>query len=590
MLLIVVMQLGASFLLNMRRLLSLLILFLSVAAVKAVPAYRGATQVLQPDGSYVTLRLHGDEWSNFYTTDDGYSLVKNQEGYYVYAQLKEGRLEATDHVAHDVALRTPLEKEWLAGFSKFQKPAISENKAQQKAKELNRRSATLAKQRAGRYDYTKFRGLVILVEYNDLSFSRDDYAQVADDMMNKAYYKGYDNSQYGKFTGSVRDYFVDNSMGLFEPHFDVVGPVRVDFSQYDPHQLENIDVINYEALKKIDKTVNFRQYDTDKDGMVDMIYFIYAGLGSNYGANDERLLWPHAGYITYGNQYVMLDGVNMGRYACSTELFGSEEMNMLDGIGTICHEFSHVLGLPDFYDTNYEKGGQSDTPDGWSLMASGCYKNYSRTPVGYSLFERYATGFATPKVITSEGTKRLDPLPLFNEGYRINTEVEKEYFLLENRQPSLFVWDEYLPSHGMLVYRVDSTNTMVWERNEINANPYHNYYQVIRAGGSNATAECDPFPGKNGVNVLDNDSKPASLLTWAGKKAQWGIYNIVEQGNVIRFEVRNSQSSDGISLPVKPKDEDASANQPAYNLHGQRVTKGYKGIVIRRGRKVRVNL
>ena len=231
-------------------------------------------------------------------------------------------------------------------------------------------------------------------------------------------------------------------------------------------------------------------------------------------------------------------------------------MHVLDGIGTVCHEFSHVLGLPDLYDTDYEKsGGQSNHPDTWSLMAGGCYENNSRTPVGYSLYERYAAGFATPEVISSEGAKRLDPLPLFNQGYRINTEVEKEYFLLENRQPSLFAWDEYLHSHGMLVYRVDSTNTMVWERNEVNANPRHNYFQLVRAGGENATAACDPFPGKNEVSELDNDSEPANLLTWAGKKAQWGIYNITEQGNVIRFDVRSSQSTDGIVTPLKPKED-----------------------------------
>ena len=171
----------------------------------AVPAHRGAVQVRQPDGSTVTLRLHGDEWMSFHTTDDGYSVVKNQRGYYVYAHLKEGRLEATEHVAHDMAERSSAELKWLKGIRKFQAPAISERKAQQKAAEQSRRAATLQNRRAGHYDYSKFRGLVVLVEYNDLSFSRNDFPQIINDMVNKANYKGYDNSRYGKFTGSVRD-------------------------------------------------------------------------------------------------------------------------------------------------------------------------------------------------------------------------------------------------------------------------------------------------------------------------------------------------------------------------------------------------
>ena len=567
-----------------------MVLLLSAAVVMAVPAHRGAAQVRQPDGSTVTLRLHGDEWMSFHTTDDGYSVVKNQRGYYVYAHLKEGRLEATERVAHDMAERSSAELKWLKGIRKYQAPAISERKALQKAAEQNRRAATLQNRRAGHYDYTKFRGLVVLVEFSDRSFSRSDFPQIADDMVNKANYKGYDTSRYGKFTGSVRDYFVDNSMGEFEPKFDVVGPVRVSYSQYTPHSTDSIDYINYDALNKLDRTVDFSKYDTDNDGIVDMIYFIYAGLGSNIEGNDDRLLWPHASVIWYENAPVMFDGVYMGSYACSVELYGTEQGYILDGIGTICHEFSHVLGLPDLYDTNYDEDGkeESNHPGDWSLMAEGCYENYARTPVGYSLYERYAIGFATPQVIDAEGSYRLNPLALFNNGYRINTEVAKEYFLLENRQPSQFKWDEYLPGHGMLVFRVDSTSTAVWERNQVNANPRHNYFTMIRAGGGKGATDSDPFPGKNEVTELDNDTKPANLLTWAGKKAQWGIYDITEKGNIIRFEIRKPQKPDGIMLPEMAVKDEApiTPDDIFYNLNGQRVSPNAKGLLISRGRKL----
>ena len=567
-----------------------MVLLLSAAVVMAVPAHRGAVQVRQPDGSTVTLRLHGDEWMSFHTTDDGYSVVKNQRGYYVYAHLKEGRLEATERVAHDMAERSSAELKWLKGIRKYQAPAISERKALQKAAEQNRRAATLQNRRAGHYDYTKFRGLVVLVEFSDRSFSRSDFPQIADDMVNKANYKGYDTSRYGKFTGSVRDYFVDNSMGEFEPKFDVVGPVRVSYSQYTPHSTDSIDYINYDALNKLDKTVDFSKYDTDNDGYVDMVYFIYAGLGANIEGNDERLLWPHASVIWYKGGAVIFDGVYMGNYACSVELYGTEQSHILDGIGTICHEFSHVLGLPDLYDTNYDEDGkeESNHPADWSVMAEGCYENYARTPVGYSLYERYAVGFATPQVIDAEGSYRLNPLPLLNNGYRINTEVAKEYFLLENRQPSQFKWDEYLPGHGMLVFRVDSTSTAVWNSNQVNANPRHNYFTMIRAGGGKGATDSDPFPGKNKVTELDNDTKPANLLTWAGRKAQWGIYDITEIGNVIRFEVRKPQKPDGIILSkMAVKDEaPVSSDDVFYNLSGQRVSPNTKGLLISRGRKL----
>ncbi len=554
----------------------------------AVPAHRGAAKVRQPDGSYVTLRLHGDEWLNFHTTDDGYSVVKDHRGYYVYAQLKDQRLEATEHIAHDVTERSAAEKEWLEGVRKFQAPAISERRMQQMAAEQNRRAATLQNRRAGYYDYSKFRGLVILVEFADRSFSRSDFPQVVDDMLNKANYKGYNNSLYGKYTGSVRDYFVDNSLGKFEPHFDVVGPIKVKYSQYTPNQTDSVDNINYEVLKTVSNMVDFSKYDADDDGVVDMLYFIYAGLGSNITGNDERLVWPHASSVAYNGRYVSFYGTRMGRYACSTELYGTEEAFILDGIGTFCHEFSHVLGLQDLYDADYEKsGGESNHPAEWLIMAGGSYLNYSRTPAGYSLYERYAAGFAVPEVIQAEGSYRLNPLALFNKGYRINTEVAKEFFLIENRQPTQFKWDEYLPGHGLLVFRVDSTYNAAWQRNQINVSPRHNYFVMIRAGGGTGATDSDPFPGKNEVTELDNYTEPANLLTWAGREAQWGLYDITEKGNVIRFEVRKPQDPNGIILPkVAAKENTLGDDSAVYNLQGQRVSPTSKGLLISRGRKL----
>ena len=71
---------------------------------------------------------------------------------------------------------------------------------------------------------------------------------------------------------------------------------------------------------------------------------------------------------------------------------------------TICHEFSHVLGLPDFYDTDYEgSGGESHHPGDWSVMAGGNHLNNSRTPCAYSLYERMAVGFTEPMVINAKG-------------------------------------------------------------------------------------------------------------------------------------------------------------------------------------------
>ena len=520
--------------------------------VRAVPAYKGAVKIKQPDGTTVTISLHGDEYMNYYTTEDGYSITKNDEGGYVYADLKNGQLLPTALIAHDINERSLSEKAYLDGVKKYLAPEMTKNAAEEKSRELSRRAQTLQKthNRAAQYDYNNFRGLIILVEFNDKSFSRSDYDSIANDIANAENYSGF-STQY-PFTGSVRDYFNDISGGLFKPEFDVVGPVKINRSQYYPRQTEKSAQVVCDALTAADSKVNFSDYDRDGDGMVDMIYFIFAGFGSNFGGSDERLIWPHAGQVynpqTYS--YVNKDGVWMGRYACSTELYGpsTQTQNIIDGIGTICHEFSHVLGLPDFYDTDYERsGGQSNHPDDWDIMASGSYHNYSRTPVGYTLYERSAIGFAEPILIDSEGTFTLQNVSN-NTGYRLNTRQNNEYFLLENRQKDK--WNLYAPGHGMLVFRVDRTNVGVWNDNKVNVNPEHNYFELLRAGGVQGSASSsDPFPGKKKVRKLNNTTSPANLKTWAGKDSPWGLDNITEVNGVISFDVVDVNVLTSVKIP-----------------------------------------
>lgn len=516
----------------------------------AVPAHRGTVRVKQPDGSYVTLRLHGDEWRHYQTTTDGYTVVKDHRGFFVYAEKDAGELKATAQVAHDLTERDDKEQVFLKGIEKNQAPAMSDHATtmchqiqQIQRQKLASRRAQGA--RASQYDYSKFKGLIVLVEYKDKSFSREDYKDIVDDMVNKEGYSGFDDLT---LTGSVRDYFSDNSYGSFQPEFDVVGPYKVNYSQYSPRGVDNVDPIIIAAIDAADEDVDFSEYDGDGDGMVDLIYFIVAGNGANYSGNDSRLWWPHR-YVVYqpssGSYGMEKDGVTLYDYASSTELMGYTSYPQtvrIDGIGTIVHEFSHVLGLPDFYDADYEENGQSNDPGDWSVMAGGCYADNGDTPVGYSLYERYSVGFMDePQTIDKEGSYALNSLPTSGEGYRINSAVSDEFFLFENRQQADFVWDSYLPGSGLLVHRVEKPGSSVWENNTVNNYSGHNYYEVIRANGYNMnTPQYDVFPSQ-GKTTLDNSTKPANLLSYSGKNTKYGLYNIqMSDDGVITFDIANA--------------------------------------------------
>ena len=523
----------------MRRVSTIVVMLAIITvSIMAIPAHKKPIQVTQPDGTTVTIQLHGDEWLHFNTTADGYSVVKNQQGFYVYAEKKNGELKATQMVAHNAQERKANELAFLQNVKKYQVPDMTPANATMKG----RVEAIGAQRRAQgnrATNYENFKGLIVLIQYNDKEFSREDYPTIINDMVNQQNYTGFDNNQR---TGSVRDYFTDNSEGKFQPQFDVVGPYTVNYSQYDANvNGGKCRKILVDALNQADADVNFKNYDGDSDGAVDLVFFIMAGNGANYGGNDENLWWPHRSVIFDEDKhtYIYKDGVMLWDYASATELCGHTaypQSVFIDGIGTICHEFSHVLGLPDFYDSDYEENGQSVTPGDWSLMDSGCYLDNAFTPAGYSLYERYMVGFTDNlEAISQSGDYTLEPLANNQKGYRLNTPEPNEFFVIENRQKNAFKWDAYLPGNGMLVHRVDLSNQSVWQSNTVNANPKHNYYELLRADGVKGGASAsDPFPGSKKVHELTNVSSPANLKTWAGKDNQFGLTNILQDtdGNI----------------------------------------------------------
>ena len=525
----------------MRNAIMLLALGLMCLAARAVPADPTPMQVSQPDGSTLTVVLHGDEFFNYLTTADGYTVVMNEAGFYTYARLEGNRLVAGDCVAHDADLRTAADQAALAGLAK----GLTSSAMRQSGKMmLNRRNGAMFGIGAnGHMDYSKFRGLIILVNYNDKTI--DDYIPYTytangfyDDMINSPGYTGYTMPSGTKkeMSGSVRDFYYDNSNQMFDPHFDILGPVNVDFSCTDANQMSNCAPIFFAAIDSLDQEVDFSQYDTDGDGTVDMVFFLVAGWGSDYSSNNRKYLWPHM--FTF-EESPTVDGVNFGLYACSTAMTGAEPQwgnGTIGGIGTFCHEFSHVLGLPDMYDSDYAgSGGQSRHPSNWSIMASGFKTNNGYNPVGFSLYERYALGFADPQVITAPGTYSLSALDVSNEGYRLNTPNAGEYFLFENRQSGK--WDKSLPGQGMLVFRVDSTNVTVWEDNKVNCDPNHMYYEMLRASYNGwSDSGRDVFPGTYNVTSINGMTSP-SLRTWDGQTSRYGIADIAMADKVITFNV-----------------------------------------------------
>jgi M6 family metalloprotease-like protein len=377
-----------------------------------------------------------------------------------------------------------------------------------------------------------------LVNWKDRKFTLDNPKEFFQKLTSEKNYTDTSRKFYPvDVIGSVRDYFFDNSMGKFDPTFDVVGPIDIDYScEYPCPRTEDGKTDNTygnrlfnivtAVMNKVNQTINFSEYDLNNDNKIDMVYFMFAGYGSYVQGNNYKLIWPHAN--DFSNAWLFYDGKRLGRYACSVEIQDSESSASLpghpwfDGIGTMCHEFSHVLGLADHYDTDYEENGETEGTGTWDIMASGADLNYGLTPVGYNAFERYMLDFADERMLTETGDYTLNPFDTSNEYYKLGTGSASDDFFLENRQRQ--GWDTYLPGHGLLVWRADTSRPSVWTGNTVNNNASHNYFEILGA-----------FPGSNNTIDLTPTSTPA-LLSWAKKEAKQDLYDIKEENGIVTFK------------------------------------------------------
>ena len=512
-----------------KRFLTLAAMFMLAASAFAVPAKRVKRQVQQPDGSVLTVMLRGDENFHYTSTEDGQPLVQRADGAYCYATLdSNGKLTASAQVAHDVESRGAAELSFLNYYTAESQKVRS--LGMERAKQRNaRRMARLANR--GVVDASgkpvrrvmagatggegigvtgKRKGLVILVNFKDKKMQSKHTQAEWNDYFNKVGYNKYGNN------GSVHDYFYAQSYGKLDLEFDVIGPVTVskNMASYGANDAQGNDIDPAGMIKEAcelayaKEKMDMSQYDWDGDGAVDQVYVIYAGYGEAAGG-DANTIWPHEWDIQGGGYSLVLGGQRIRTYACSSELNGGYGTD-ISGIGTACHEFSHCMGIPDFYDT---AGGGCFGMDAWDLMDYGSYGGDGYEPTGYNTYEKWVSGWIEPTILTEPCyIKNMKPLSDAPEACVVFNEANKnEYYIFENRQ--LKGTDVALPNHGMLVIHVDY-DQKVWFDNEVNNTSNHQRFTVVPADNklTSETVTGDTYPGTTKSTELTDTSKPAATL------------------------------------------------------------------------------
>lgn len=541
----------------------------------AKPADRRVRNVKQSDGTTLRIFQTGDEFFHYYCTEDGKPVVRGANGDYFYATLSEqGELVSADFLAHNIEERTMTELSLLT--------ANTRNGIEESLYTIaKQRRAASTKGVTSDGPFAEF-GIkqtikplgeinvpVILVQFKDEKFTYNK------DFVEKNYNGSNFVGLHGKGIGSVRDYFINQSDSLFCPNFVVLDVVTLanNMEYYGANNSVGDDKrpeeMITEACAALDSTVDFSIFDNNGDGEVEFVYCIYAGYAESSGAS-ENTIWPHQWTLSATNKTMKLDGVVINTYAASSELAFTKadegiDGPQLDGIGSCCHEFSHCLGLPDFYDTSgrtYSNFGM----DYWDLMDYGCYNNDGYVPIGYSAYERDFMGWRKLQTITESGHYSLEALTSGGVGYKIvNNANSDEYYILENRQAEGF--DSYIFNSGMLIIHVDYSAS-VWIDNEVNYNLARQRYTIIPADNkqlpmyrANSVKEYednlrgDVWPGTSGNRELTDVSTPAAKVYTGGYMSK-SIKNITHEDGIITF----SFMWDKLPTPTLLQPQDISEN------------------------------
>ena len=486
----------------MKRFLIQAIITLIVSLVAgAVPAKPGFVKVMQSDGTMLQIQTLGDEFCHSLATVDGLAIAQSADGDYYY--VSAGRL--SNVLAHDTDCRSVAEQEFIASHEvQFSTRLLNDGP---------RRARSAAPRRAISQVPTMGspRVPIILIEYSDKKMSH-----------NMADFE----TQYKTGQKSVLQYFTDQSNGKYTPQYDLYGIYALDSTRATYGQnVGQLDkgaalMVNH-SIEKAGDDIDWSLYDNDGDGLVDVCIVVYAGVGESQASRTvPSSVWPCQWDLTEAFEYyndgygpVTRNGVTIDKFAVFNEIEGSNDYGTtLDGIGTFCHEFSHCLGLPDFYSTNYRYVGMSE----WSLMDKGCYNGgrvSGDTPIGYSAYEKAYMGWID-LITPVENTHYT--LPVFNskseetdQALKLTSPLnENEYFILENRRQQ--GWDLYIPDQGVMISHFTYIPSR-WDNNSPNDEAIQ-LATIMAADNSfnSYTLENDLFGRTN--HSFTDDTKPAALL------------------------------------------------------------------------------
>ena len=527
----------------MKKSIFVVLLLAAAMIANAMPARRGWQTREQADGTTIEVQQMGDEFYHYFVNREG-KEVREENG--MFKVIGEA-------------------------------PTMEVAKARRAAGQARR-----ARKDVGSPNPAP-RGLLILANFSNVSFKDANNAAVMTELI------AGENCTVNSGFGSAAQYFKDQSNGVYQPQFDVYGPVTLSKTQsyYGANDSEGNDKYATDAVieacilaNQQYSDLNFANYDNDGDGYVDFVYVIYAGKGEADGGA-ATTIWPHNysiqevvkyadwGYSTYHKADTKLDGKYLDNYAMSQELNGWDGSRA--GNGVFCHEFGHVIGLPDFYDTQYSTNYNNKlTPGEWDIMDGGGYNGDGHCPPNYSAWEKYFFGWVdaqnlgtTPALLTlyPNGTAQHNVYQINDAGTKQSATKEGLNYYIECRQKT--GWDTYIPAAGMLIWKVNY-NATAWKNNQPNNTANAPKYTLVIPSGTKIGSEYgskNVWPYSSTKSWSGVSGKPLKDITKVGNNITLTYIDVpvdpdykvnwLVNGDTLQVVNYKSDGSESLKLPTK---------------------------------------
>ena len=381
----------------------------------------------------------------------------------------------------------------------------------------------VTKRTGGDFYHGKRHQLTVMAEFNDRAFKDDEVATLA--QWNKIF--NAENLTEAPFKGSVHDYFYAQSYGDFDLTFDLVYvKVKGDAEKYASTQAddENSRFLVQDIMEVLKtRYIDWSLYDLNGDGFVNQLLIVYAGQGMNdYNKEeykDKALIWPHQWWMSdhfqdghqepYCDPVPVIYGGKEYKVDCYCALAELTKNNDYGSFGTICHEYTHCFGFPDFYN------GSKTFVGYWELMDSGNYNGNGYCPAGYSAHERWLMGWLTPtELATTTTVTNMPALSDEPQAYLIrNDGFQDEYYIVENRQQT--GWDTSIPGNGVIVFHIEFDPALWVSVKDYVNKTSRQCYVIFPANNQSSTISSNSknwaYPYLSN-DSLTNTSKPAAIL------------------------------------------------------------------------------